>query len=269
MLESLQSFAGPTHSSGTRNSDQNLRRHPRPVPRPAQTLRLRRISSRGQLPLSRRLRRPRKAANRSDLFIVRLQNQVSRELLLVERKPRVSEDQQVVRILRRVQDEVQREGLQVLLPHLLLSPHRGSRLWQNPLHARRTLSRTRLRGAVESVDQRVCYSRARNAMRLTLVGSRSWDRELGEKRERDFLYLRKDCVGKVLIREWLGLNLLSSPSGLRRISVLWEQTTSYCVQCDQLLWRVWQQWSFDDHRRELDLFFPNTKTSSEIQQNTS
>jgi hypothetical protein len=86
--------AKPSHSDG--------RRHPRTVLRPPPTVRVRWLSARSQLPLSRRLRRSREAVAGDNLPPACVQDQVPGELLHPPRQPRVRKHQPYLWFLRRV-----------------------------------------------------------------------------------------------------------------------------------------------------------------------
>ena len=78
------------------------RRCTRSVLRFATVIRIRRLSTRVQLPLPRRLCWPRQTIPRNHLPSPRLQDQVPRELLPPAREPRVCLYQSHIRLLRRV-----------------------------------------------------------------------------------------------------------------------------------------------------------------------
>jgi len=78
------------------------RRYSRSVLRPVETVRVRRISTREQLPVPRRLRRPRQTVARDHLPAARIQDQISRKLLPASRQPRVCQHQPHLRLLRRM-----------------------------------------------------------------------------------------------------------------------------------------------------------------------
>lgn len=90
----------------------DLRRYPRPILRPPPPLRVRRLPPRSQLPLPRRLRRPRQAIARDHLPATRLQDQVPGELLRAARQPRVRVHQPHIRLLRRVQAKIQHQAVE-------------------------------------------------------------------------------------------------------------------------------------------------------------
>ena len=85
--------------AGAGGAAEDLRRHSRPVHGPAAAVRVRRLPSRGQLPLPRRLRGPGEAVAGDHLPAARLQDQVPRELLPPPRKPRVRQYQPHLRLL--------------------------------------------------------------------------------------------------------------------------------------------------------------------------
>jgi hypothetical protein len=128
-----------------RGADPDLRRHPRPVPRPAAHVRVLRLSARRQLPLPRRLRRPREERPRVHLPPLRVQDQVPGELLPAARQPRVRVDQPDLRLLRRVQEAIQHQDVEEVPGRLQRPPARRRRRREDLLHPRRPGARRRRR----------------------------------------------------------------------------------------------------------------------------
>ena len=85
----------------------DMRRHPWTVLWPASAFWIWGLSARGQLPISRWLRRSRKAVSGNDLFTSSLQDQIPRKFLHPTRKPRMCIHQSDLRILWRMQKKVQ------------------------------------------------------------------------------------------------------------------------------------------------------------------
>lgn len=100
------------HPLGVGSPAQDLRRHTRPVLRPAPSVRVWRIPPRVQLLVPGRLRGQREAVAGDDLPTAGLQDQIPRKLFPAERQPRMRLHKPYLRVLRRVQATLQHQAVE-------------------------------------------------------------------------------------------------------------------------------------------------------------
>ena len=167
-----------------------MRRHPRPILRPTQTVRVRWLPTRSELHLLRRLRRQRQTVARNHLPAACIQNKVPRKLLFAQRQPRVRLNQQNLRLLRRVQEKVQHQALEDVHRLFQLSAGRRHHRRKDFLHARRPLAWAQQHGADPQNHEADRRPGHRTALRPTLVWPRERHQRLGEERQRRQLCVR-------------------------------------------------------------------------------
>mmetsp|Transcript_96471 Transcript_96471/g.273193 ORF Transcript_96471/g.273193 Transcript_96471/m.273193 type:complete len:230 (-) Transcript_96471:121-810(-) len=159
-------------------SGDDLRRHPRPVPRPHGALPHRRLPARHELPLPRGLRGPRLLLGRVRVPAPVLQGPLPGADHDPAREPREPADHADLRLLRRVHAKVQqRERVEKLHGPLRLLAADGARGEQDLHAARRALAehrqprrraedRPRAGGAARGPDVRPAVERPRRPPRL-------------------------------------------------------------------------------------------------------
>mmetsp|Transcript_7290 Transcript_7290/g.21525 ORF Transcript_7290/g.21525 Transcript_7290/m.21525 type:complete len:308 (+) Transcript_7290:380-1303(+) len=256
---------GAAHPVGARGAHQDLRRHPRAVPRPAAALRVRGLPARGQLPVPRRLRGPRQAVARDDLPAARVQDQVPGELLHPAGQPRVRVHQPHLRLLRRVQAAVQHQDVEDLHGLLQLPARGGHRRREDLLLPRRPLAGAAAAGPDQ--EDHPAHGRAGHgpALRPALVRPRQGHGRLGRERPRRVVHVRRGHRGPVPAQDGPGPGVPRAPGGGGRLRVLRAPAARDHLLGAQLLRRVRQRGGHDGRRRDADVLVPDPQAGREGQ----
>lgn len=158
------------------------------VLRSAEAVWVRRLPSGGKLFVLRWLRGQRQAKLGNNMPSTSLQDQIPWELLLAERKPWMCLHQPYLRVLRRVQAQVQRQALESVHRLLQLSPRSGLDRRQDTVHARWDFPGADKFGPDQEHPTADGYSGLRFGVWFTVVGS-EWGRErLGDEWSWRFLH---------------------------------------------------------------------------------
>mmetsp|Transcript_7292 Transcript_7292/g.21536 ORF Transcript_7292/g.21536 Transcript_7292/m.21536 type:complete len:308 (+) Transcript_7292:380-1303(+) len=256
---------GAAHPVGARGAHQDLRRHPRAVPRPAAALRVRGLPARGQLPVPRRLRGPRAPVHRDDRAAPLLQDQVPGPRVPAAGQPRVRGAQPHLRLLRRVQAALLGQALARL--RRLLQLHAGGRARRAPgaVHARGPVAGARAPGP----DPR--HPAAHRS-----AGGRAPVRPALERPGPEAPGLDLLVAGRVLLlragrrRQVPGearprLDLPRAPGRRGRLRVPVRAAARDHLLGAQLLRRVRQRGGHDGRRRDADVLVPDPQAGREGQ----